>query len=82
MAKRKMTVTLDPDLLAQIDADAGTDGLNRSEYVERALRNEHYRRLLARVGPAEPMPAGHQRRLRDMLTWHGDPDTAAPAPAR
>jgi hypothetical protein len=80
MAKRKMTVTLDPDVLAQIDSDANTDGLNRSEYVERALRNEHYRRLLSRVEPARSLSSADERRLRGVLAWHGNPAAPAPAP--
>ena len=82
MAKQKMTVTLDPDLLAQIDTDASTAGLNRSEYVERALRNEYYRRLLARVDAPHRETPADQRRMRDMLGWQADPDSSAPEPAR
>lgn len=41
-----MSGALPVDLLAQADADAKADGLNRSELVERALRNENLRRAL------------------------------------
>jgi metal-responsive CopG/Arc/MetJ family transcriptional regulator len=44
MAKEKISVTVDQAVLADADADAA--GLNRSEMVERALRNEHLRRAL------------------------------------
>jgi replicative DNA helicase len=39
-------VTVDQAVLADADADADAAGLNRSEMVERALRNEHLRRAL------------------------------------
>ncbi len=69
-----MTVTLDPSTLADVDADARLAGLNRSEFVERALRREHYRRLLERAG----RPAGHRatqsdQQLRDLLAWQRNP---------
>lgn len=43
MAKEKISVTVDAGVLAAIDADAKVVGLNRSEMIERALRNEHLR---------------------------------------
>jgi hypothetical protein len=43
MAKQKVSVTLDATVLAATDADAKAVGLNRSEMVEQALRNEHLR---------------------------------------
>lgn len=43
MAKDKVSVTIDQDVLAAADADAEAAGLNRSEMIERALRNEHVR---------------------------------------
>jgi len=46
MAKRKISVTVDAAVLAAADADAEAAGLNRSELVERALRNEHLRAAL------------------------------------
>ena len=46
MAKEKISVTVDQAVLADADADADAAGLNRSEMVERALRNEHLRRAL------------------------------------
>jgi metal-responsive CopG/Arc/MetJ family transcriptional regulator len=56
MAKEKVSVTLDATVLAATDADAKAAGLNRSEMVEQALRNEHLRVALqdytARVVPA------------------------------
>ncbi|TDC48797.1 CopG family transcriptional regulator [Jiangella ureilytica] len=77
MAKEKMTVTLDPSTLADVDADARQAGLNRSEFVERALRREHYRRLLDRAGrPAHPTPnapAESDQQLRDLLAWQRNP---------
>lgn len=68
-----MTVTLDPSTLADIDADARQAGLNRSEFVERALRREHYRRLLERVRAPEPMEHRDEQRLRDLLAWQQNP---------
>lgn len=56
MAKEKISVTVDATVLADADADARAAGLNRSELVERALRNEHLRRALhtytTRTAPA------------------------------
>lgn len=46
MAKSKVSVTIDEAVLAAADADAATAGLNRSEMIERALRNEHLRTAL------------------------------------
>lgn len=43
MAKEKISVTVDAAVLAAADVDARAAGLNRSEMVERALRNEHLR---------------------------------------
>jgi metal-responsive CopG/Arc/MetJ family transcriptional regulator len=56
MAKVKISVTVGEAVLADADADAEAAGLNRSEMVERALRNEHLRRALhtykTRTAPA------------------------------
>jgi metal-responsive CopG/Arc/MetJ family transcriptional regulator len=46
MAKEKISVTVDASVLAAADADAKAAGLNRSELIEQALRNEHLRRAL------------------------------------
>lgn len=43
MPKSKVSVTVDSAVLAAADADAATAGLNRSEMIEQALRNEHLR---------------------------------------
>ncbi len=43
VAKDKVTVTLDQEVLTAADADAKAPGLNRSELVEQALRHEHLR---------------------------------------
>lgn len=43
MAKEKISVTIDATVLAATDADAKAAGLNRSELIEQALRNEHLR---------------------------------------
>jgi metal-responsive CopG/Arc/MetJ family transcriptional regulator len=56
VAKKKISVTVDGAVLAEADADAKAAGLNRSEMIERAVRNEHLRRALhtytARTAPA------------------------------
>jgi len=46
MAKEKISVTVEAAVLADADADGKAAGLNRSELVERALRNEHLRSVL------------------------------------
>jgi metal-responsive CopG/Arc/MetJ family transcriptional regulator len=46
MAKEKISISLDGAVLAAADADARAAGLNRSELIERALRNEHLRNSL------------------------------------
>ena len=71
MAKRKMTVTIAPEVLAEVDAAARSAGLNRSEYVERVLRHEQYRRMLASA-PPPPMPRAEQKQLRGLLSWQRD----------
>jgi metal-responsive CopG/Arc/MetJ family transcriptional regulator len=43
MAKEKISVTVDAAVLAATDTDARAAGLNRSEMIEQALRNEHLR---------------------------------------
>ncbi|MFC7753863.1 ribbon-helix-helix domain-containing protein [Tsukamurella soli] len=43
MAKDKISITVDSSVLSAIDADATSSGLNRSEMIERAMRNEHLR---------------------------------------
>jgi metal-responsive CopG/Arc/MetJ family transcriptional regulator len=43
MAKDKVSVTIEQAVLAAADADAKAAGLNRSEMIEQALRNEHLR---------------------------------------
>ena len=56
MAKRKISVTVDTTVLAAADVDAKAAGMNRSEMIEQALRNEHLRRALhhytTRTAPA------------------------------
>lgn len=56
MAKDKVSVTIDQAVLAAADADADAAGLNRSEMIERALRNEHLRISLANY-TARTVPA-------------------------
>lgn len=46
MAKTKISVTVDASVLAAVDAAAAVAGLNRSEMIEKALRNEHLRDAL------------------------------------
>ncbi|HEY5844298.1 MAG TPA: ribbon-helix-helix protein, CopG family [Mycobacterium sp.] len=46
MAKDEVSVTLDQSVLAAADSDAKAAGLNRSEMIEKALRNEHLRLML------------------------------------
>ena len=43
MAKEKISVTVDAAVLAAADAGARAADLNRSELIEKALRNEHLR---------------------------------------
>lgn len=47
MPKEKISATVEADVLADADADAAALGLNRSEFIEKALRAEHLRRVLA-----------------------------------
>jgi Ribbon-helix-helix protein, copG family len=46
MAEVSFSVTVDVGVLEAADADAVALGLSRSEFIERALRNEHLRRIL------------------------------------
>lgn len=43
MAKVKVSVTVDSQVLEGIDAEAQAAGMNRSELIERAMRREHLR---------------------------------------
>ncbi|WP_051426238.1 ribbon-helix-helix protein, CopG family [Jiangella gansuensis] len=71
MAKEKVTVTMSGQVLANLDADARSSGLNRSEYVERIAREAHYRRLLDQVeGPA--WTTAEEDRARDVLRWQAE----------
>ena len=47
MPKEKISATVDAVQLAACDADAKMLGLNRSEFIEQALRNEHLRLQLS-----------------------------------
>lgn len=47
MPKEKISATIEASVLGDADADAKQLGLNRSELIERALRNEHLRLALA-----------------------------------
>lgn len=75
MAKDKVTVTLDPGAVTRADDDAAALGLNRSEFVERALTDAHYRLRLARAGN-DPLPGGDAAGLRNLLTWQANPEAA------
>jgi hypothetical protein len=77
MAKDKVTVTLDPGVIADADADAADEGLNRSELVEIALRDLHYRKLLAKTQWPGNLPGTEAEGLRALLDWQADPDQAA-----
>lgn len=76
MAKDKITVTVDPAVICAADADAADAGLNRSQWVEAALRDAHYRRILAAAEPA-PLPGADADGLRDLLTWQARAGRAA-----
>ncbi|WP_166354912.1 hypothetical protein [Phytoactinopolyspora limicola] len=71
MAREKMTVTIDPQTLQYVDANARADKLSRSEYVERVLRHEHYRRLLAQAPPTR-LQRDEEQSLRDLLEWQDE----------
>lgn len=77
MPKDKMTVTLDPGVLADTDRDAAESKLNRSEYVERVLRDAHYRRLLSKASPPPAISPAEEKGLRSLLDWQRNPDQAA-----
>jgi metal-responsive CopG/Arc/MetJ family transcriptional regulator len=65
MAKQKISVTVDVAVLAAADADARATGMNRSEMIEQALRNEHLRVALqnytSRTVPALDIEAYAQK---------------------
>ncbi|MGH3450191.1 MAG: CopG family transcriptional regulator [Haloechinothrix sp.] len=68
-----MTVTVDKAVLADVDQAARAAGMSRSEYVERALRETHYRHLLAKAGPA-PLPRSEEDTIRRVLAFQHGPD--------
>ncbi len=76
MAKEKMTVSVDPGVLADITADARAMKMTRSEFVERILRDAHYAGLLAKAAPA-PLPEAEADQLRELLVWQRDPSLAS-----
>lgn len=60
MTKEKISVTVDAAVLAAIDADARAAGLNRSEMIEQALRNEHLRVALRDYTAKTVTGVGHR----------------------
>lgn len=68
MVKEKISVTVDASVLAAADIDAKAAGLNRSELIEQALRNEHLRIALhdytTRIVPALDIDAYAQKVYR------------------
>ena len=56
MRKEKISVTVDAGVLASADLDATAQGLNRSEMIEQAMRNEHLR-IALRNYKARTVPA-------------------------
>lgn len=56
MAKEKISVTIDASVLAAVDQAARDAGLNRSEMIEKALRNEQLRGAL-QAYKTETVPA-------------------------
>lgn len=64
MTKEKISVTVDAAVLAAIDADARAAGLNRSEMIEQALRNEHLRVALRCTRRTERPEVDRSRRHR------------------
>lgn len=56
MPKEKISASIDATVLSDADTDAQQLGLNRSELIERALRNEHLRISLANY-TARSVPA-------------------------
>lgn len=72
MAKDKVTLTIDRRVLAEAATDATAAGLNRSQYVEKLLHDDHYRRLLASATP-EPMSPDEEQLTRQIIDWQHDP---------
>lgn len=77
MAKDKVTVTIDPQVLADADADAAAAGTSRSTYMETVLREAHYRRQLATVEGPGPLSVREQHGIRELLHWQNDLGSAA-----
>lgn len=78
MTKHKVTVTLDPSVIALTDADASAEHQTRSSYVERVLRAEHYRRMMAR-GPVQPEPGpAETAQMRALMAWQRTDDVDLP----
>lgn len=69
MAEEQITVMIDSGVLADADADARAAGVSRRGYVEKALRDAHYARLLAQVAPRPAMTTDEERALRGVLAW-------------
>jgi hypothetical protein len=80
MAKEKTTITIDPEVLADADAAAHAAGMNRSAYIERVLRHEHYRRLLE----SSPQPSSsddEEHQLRRAVAWQQETARGQPPAA-
>jgi hypothetical protein len=63
MAKQQYNMRFEPDLMAWVDAQAKTEGLNRTTFVERLLESAREGRVVIRprgpdAFPRESTPAG------------------------
>lgn len=48
MDKARISITISPDVLSELDADAGSAGMSRSAYLERVLREHHFHMQMER----------------------------------
>ena len=72
MAKSKVTVTIDPDVLNRADRAAEAEGVSRSEFFEKALTEKSYRLLFEKAGQV-PLPQSEQDTIRRILDYQQNP---------
>ena len=76
MDKARISITVDPVVLGEIDRAAAVAGLSRSAWVEKVSHEAHLREWIAGYQPpggVEELPAGQLERLRAVREqWSGE----------
>lgn len=77
MDKTRISVTIDPDVLAAIDTEARNVGLSRSAWLERVSREAAVRAQFERFNPpggVEEFPSYMAERIEAVRAYWNGPD--------